>query len=335
MRIFLTGGHGFIGSRVTRLLVARGDDVTLLLRPKSDTSRVKEQRWTRADGDLLDLGSLERGMKGHDAVIHLACISSWAQMGSGELERVILEGTKNVLEAAKRNGIKRVVFVSSAAAVAASDGPTVFDEASAFNLEHSGLRYAVAKKKAEDEAIAFARAANLELVIVNPAEVYGPEDDQFVTAGNLRDVLTSWAALGCDGGTSVVHVEDVAHGILLALEKGRACERYILGGDNLSIAELIRHTLSAAGQNKPVLILPTWLIKGLIKTLAALRLPTPLDPQVVEYATRYWFMSSDKAKKELGYTARPGNVAIASAVKWLAEKGHVPSRRALAPSNPG
>lgn len=323
MRILVTGGHGFIGSRVVARLVASGHDVRCVVRSTSQTHRIDAIRWERAEGDVRDRAQMVSAMKDCDACIHLASISSWEAMKSDALESTILLGTRNVLEAAAEAGAKRVVFVSTAAAINGSKTPRVFNESSPFELGQSGLRYAVSKHRAETEALHYAREKNVELVVVNPAEVYGPEDEGFITAGNLRDILRDWPALACHGGTSITHVDDVAQGIVQALLQGRSGERYILGGDNLSVEELVRMTLEIGGQKKPVLTLPNRIIVGAVRTLVRFGLPSPVIPEVLDYATLYWFMDSSKAKRELGYTPRSARLALESSIRWLAEAGHV------------
>lgn len=322
MRIFLTGGHGFIGSRVTRLLLGKGHTVRCLLREKSKTHRIADLSFERASGDVREKKTLVEGMRGADACIHLASVSSWKDLRSGILEATIIDGTRNLLEAAKEAGVKRVVFVSSILAVNASKEPKVFDESSTFELGTSQLRYSVAKHEAEKMVFAAAKDG-LETVIVCPGEVYGREDEDFVTAGNLKDILSSWPAMACHGGNPVCHVDDIAEGIVAALEKGRSGERYILGGDNLTVEETVRLTLDIAKKKSPVMVMPNWLVKGLINGLAKLRLPTPAIPEVLDYATLYWFVDSSKAKRELGYRPRPARECIAPVIDWLYEAGHV------------
>ncbi|HEX6764803.1 MAG TPA: NAD-dependent epimerase/dehydratase family protein [Polyangiaceae bacterium] len=328
MRILVTGGHGFIGSRVTRQLCTRGDRVRCLVREKSRTHRIDDLSFERAAGDVRDAASVAAAMQGMDACIHLACVSAWADMRSKVLESTVLDGTRNVLDAARHAGVRRVVYVSSVAAVnAVRKTPRVFDETATFELEGSNLRYAIAKHQAE-ALCRTAAAGGLETVIVNPGEVYGRDDDDFVTSGNLRDVLTSWPALGCHGGNPVCHVDDIANGILLALEKGRSGERYILGGENLTVEQTIRLTLDIAGKRTPVVLPPNGLVKALLAVLRALHLPTPVVPEVFDFATYYWFVDSSKAERELGYRSRGAREAIESAVDWLYEAGHVKGARA-------
>lgn len=325
MRVFLTGGHGFIGSRVSRQLIARGHEITCLVRETSRTHRIDDIPHAKIVGDVRETSSFEHAMKGMDAVIHLASVSSWHELRSDALESTIIDGTSNVLGAARRSCVRRAVYVSSILAINASKTPRIFDEDSPFELQDSSLRYSLAKRRAEESAMAIA-ADGFDVVIVNPGEVYGPDDDTFVTAGNLKDILSSWPALACSGGTPVTHVDDVADGIILAMEKGRSRERYILGGDNLSIEEVVRSTLEIAGKRAPVLKLPNGLVKAAIQTMAKLGLPTPAVPEVLDYATLYWFMDSSKAIRELGYRPRPAREALGAAIAWLYEAGHVKPR---------
>jgi dihydroflavonol-4-reductase len=324
MRIFVTGGNGFIGSRVVRRLREGGHEVRCLLRKTSDTKRIDDLEFERHYGDVRDAASMAEGMKGTDGCIHLASVSSWDQIRSDALESTVLDGTKNILDAAVAAGNVRTVYISSATAVNAAPSPVVFDETTPFTLDGTVLRYAIAKNKAE-RMIGDYVAKGLPVVIVNPVEVYGPDDTGFITAGNIRDILKDWPALACSGGTSVAHVDDIADGIVKAMEKGRVGERYILGGDNMSVEDLVRTTLEIAGQKKPVVKLPNGLMKGVVGTMAKVGLPTPVIPEVLDYATLYWFTDCSKAKKELGYSPRPAREVLTPVVKWLREAGHVPA----------
>lgn len=325
-RIALTGGHGFIGARVTRLLAARGDALTLLVRKHSKVHRVADLPCQRVVGDLLEPQTLGQALVGQEACIHLACVSAWEQMRSPLLERTIEDGTRNILEAAAKAGVPKVVFVSSVAASGGTRRPEVFDETARFPIDERRMRYAASKRRAEDEALRLATERGITLSILRPSEVYGPYDDTLVTAGTLRDVLSVWPALACDGGTSVAHVDDVAAGIVAAMDRAPHGETYLLGGENLTVEELVRQTLAAAGQRKPVLRIPNAALMGLVRLSAAFRIKPPMEPMLVSYATRYWLVSSKKAERELGYSARPAAETLRETVKWLLESGYVPRR---------
>ena len=325
MKVFVTGGNGFIGSRVVRRLHADGHEVRCLVRETSKTHRIDMVPFERHIGDVRDVDSLAAGMEGCDGVIHLASISSWDQIRSPIMRVVVIDGTRNVLEAAKRSGGLRTVFVSTCAAINGTKGPEVMDETTPFTLDPKTYIYAGAKHEAEAICSEYA-ADGLPVITVNPCEVYGPEDEELITASYLLDALKDWPVLSLHGGTAVAHVEDIAGGIIAALEKGRGGERYILGGDNLHVREVMEKTLVAGGQGgKRILQLPNSITKAAIKGLAALRLPTPVIPDIVDYGTLFWFVDCTKAKTELGYTHRSADETIADVVNWLIEEGLAPA----------
>jgi dihydroflavonol-4-reductase len=324
MKVFVTGGNGFIGSRVVRQLHAEGHVVRCLLRESSKTHRIDEVPFERHIGDVRDVDSLVAGMDGCDGVIHLASISSWDMIRSPLMRVVVIDGTRNVLEAAKRAGNLRTVFVSTCAAVNGTREPVVLDETASFTLDPSVYIYAGAKHEAEAICAEYA-AEGLPVITVNPCEVYGPEDDDLITASYLLDTLKDWPAMSLHGGTAVAHVEDISRGIILALEKGRGGERYILGGENLHVRQVIEMTLQAGGQKKYILQLPNGVTKAVIKGMAKLRLPTPVIPDIVDYGTLFWFVDCSKAEEELGYSYRPARETIADVVGWLQSSGRAPA----------
>jgi dihydroflavonol-4-reductase len=158
---------------------------------------------------------------------------------------------------------------------------------------------------------------------VNPAETYGPDDTDLVTAGNLIDFAKGAVAFVCRGGASLAHVDDVAAGIVAALERGRSGERYILGGENLTHRELAGLFLELAGLHKTVLSVPNPVVRSLARLAPALGLPLPFDPNVIPYATRYWFVDSGKAETELGVRFRSARATLQPTVEWLQKAGHM------------
>jgi dihydroflavonol-4-reductase len=260
-------------------------------------------------------------MQGCDGVIHLACLSSWTETDFLKVKQVAIDGTRNVLDAAKSLGGPRVVFISSAATINGSLTPQVFDESSDWTLGETGFEYADAKRAAEALCLEAARDG-LPVVVVNPTEVYGPQDTSLVTAGNLVDFTKGKWVFVCRGGTSVVHVEDVARGIVRALERGIPGQRYILGGENLTIRDLAATTLDLMGLRRRIVSVPNGLARAVGRLGLALRLPLPFNPHVIPYATRYWFVDASKAQRELGVSFRPARETLASVVEWLCEAGY-------------
>jgi dihydroflavonol-4-reductase len=320
-RVLVTGGHGFIGAVVVRALLDRGYQVRCLVREHSRTARIDGLPVDRVRGDVCDAASVRAAMQGCGSVVHLAGISRWAEIHSPRMEQVVVGGTTHVLEAARALGGPRTVFVSSAVAVNGTRRPIVHTEASGFSLDPDRYVYARAKREAEARCRR-AGADGVPVVIVNPGEVYGPGDTALVTAANLVDFAKSPVVLVCHGGTSVAHVADVAAGIVAALEKGRSGERYILGGDNLTIRQLAELTLSILGQRKPIWTVPNPVVR-LLAGAGRLGVSLPFDPAVIPYATLYWFMDSRKAREELGVTFRSARDTLAPTLDWLRAAGHV------------
>lgn len=321
-RILVTGGHGFIGSAVVRGLLARGHRVRCLLRPSSKTQRIDGLEVERVTGDILDPDSLAAAMQGATACIHLAGISAYADMDRDFAWPTIVEGTRNVLQAALAARLRRVVYTSSAVIYGSRDPSRISDEDSPPTLHNTGLTYIDAKLETERIVDGFV-AQGLDVVVAIPTETYGPHDDAFLTTGYLKEAINGWPALATHGGTMFGHVEDVAEGILLALERGRPGARYILGSENARLRDIIAQTLEIAGRKKPILVLPTALTLALLRVLLALRLPSPEHPNAVAYGSLFYFVRNDRARQELGWTPRSGRAVLEDTVRWLREAGHI------------
>jgi dihydroflavonol-4-reductase len=321
-KVFVTGASGFIGARVVRALVERGIEVRCLLRPTSRTTRLDGLRYERQRGDLHDVRALEQGAAGCDAVIHLACASSWTDIrrAGPRLRDIAVDGTRNVLEAARRSGVRSFVHVSSVAALNGSDVPVVHDETSAYEIGSRALAYSLAKREAEELVLREA-GPSLDAIVISPAEVYGPDDVDLITAGNLIEILNASPAVACDGGVSVVHVDDVASGIVAGLIHGRPGERYILGGENLSIHELSRLVLRLAGRRESVVDVPSDVAIRLCHRMSLAGLTPPISLDVIDYATLFWFVDSSKAARELGYAPRGAADTLGPVVRWLKASG--------------
>lgn len=320
-RVLVTGSSGFIGSVVVRALLHAGYRVRCLVRATSRAGRIDGLPVERVVGDVCDADAVRVAMRDCGSVVHLAGISRWTEIHSPRMEPVVVGGTTNVLEAARATGGARIVFVSSAVAVNGSGRPIVHTEASLSTLALDRYVYAKAKREAEARCRR-AVADGVPVVIVNPGEVYGPDDTDLVTAATLVDFAKSRVVLVCNGGTSVAHVSDVAAGIVAALEKGRSGERYILGGDNLTIRQLAELTVSILGQRKPIWTVPNPMVR-LLAGAGRFGVPLPFDPAVIPYATLYWFMDSGKAREELGVTFRSARDTLAPTLAWLRAAGHV------------
>lgn len=321
MRVLVTGGNGLIGSRVVRLLCRADHEVTCLLRPGARTERIAGLCCNHVQGDILDNAALQRALSGCQAVVHLACPSAWSEIESPGIGDVVVQGLRNVLDGADDE--TRIVFVSSLAAL----GPAARTERLTETplrppRKRPGMAYAYAKMCAED-LCREASAQGRDVVIVNPAETYGPDDDRLVTAGNLIGLLQPPLTLVCSGGTCIAHVDDVAEGIVAALERGKAGERYILGGENLHHAELARLVLAIAGRRQPIVTVPNFLFRWATRAATALGIALPYDRCIVPYATRYWFADNSKASRDLNVRFRPARETLEPTLDWLKQAGYV------------
>lgn len=322
MKVFVTGGNGFIGSAVVRILVEEGHDVRCLLRPTSDLRRIDGLRFERIPGDVRDAVSVQLGAEGCDGIIHLASLSNWADIRSPAMKEVVIDGSRNVLMAARAAGDIRTVFVSSSTAIGGTTEPEIQCEDSPCTLDLDRFVYVRAKRQVEEMCLDCVETG-LPVVIVNPCEVYGPNDDTLVTAGNLIDFVRSNPVVVCTGGTSVVYVDDVAMGIVRALQKGRPGQRYILGGDNLTIHGLAELTLSIVGIKKRIVTVPNGLLRTVARVGGSLRIPLPFNPEVIPYATLFWYMCNSKAMEELGVSFRSARDTLEPTLAWLKESGRI------------
>ena len=320
MRVLLTGGHGFIGSRVVRQLCDQGVTVRCLVRERSDTSRLEGLPWEGVQGDVRDAGSLRQAVRDCDAVLHLASPSSWNDIQSPAMHDIVVGGTAKTLEAARGAGVD-VVYCSSVIALGGREQPQPMREEDEEPIPEPAMVYAHAKREAE--GLCRAAASSQRVVIVNPAEVYGPEDTGMVTAGNLVDFAKSWPVLVVRGGTSVAHVDDIAAGIVAAWRRGRSGDRYLLGGDNLSVKEIAEEVLRAQGRSAPIVTMPTGAMRSLARMGARWKVPLPFNPLVIPYATRYFFVDNRKAREELGVSFRAASTCIAETMDWLVRAGHL------------
>lgn len=319
-RIFVTGGNGFVGSHVVRKLIEHNYEVVCLLRKNSKTERIDDLPLIRVYGDVRNQESLEHGMKDCEGVIHLASLSNWKDIQSPLMPEVVVGGSHNILNVAQKLGLIRTLFVSSSTAVNGTNEPSLLHEESPFTLPKvKAFAYAHAKKQVEHHCEIFSHAG-LPVIIVNPAEVYGPHDLDLVTSTNLIDFATSNPVLVCSGGTGVIHVNDVATGILRAYEKGVPGERYILNSENVTIRELAEITLRILEQDKRVITLPNTLIRFIASAGKAFKIPLPFEPAVIPYAVKYWFMDNRKSINELGMTYLSAEETLQQTLEWLQQK---------------
>ncbi|MGH8259078.1 MAG: hopanoid-associated sugar epimerase, partial [Steroidobacteraceae bacterium] len=278
-------------------------------------------------GDLSDLASLERALAGCDALFHVAADYRLGVRDPGELYRVNVEGTRNILGAAQLTAVSRVVYTSSVATIGIPADGTPGDERTPVRVEDMIGHYKRSKFLAEQVARECARGG-ADIVIVNPSTPVGPGDVKPTPTGQIIvDAARGRTPAYVDTGLNVVHVDDVAEGHLLALERGRAGELYILGGEDLSLREILVSIAALVGRKPPRIRLPHALVLPIAHVAEAYsRLsgqPTRVTVEGVRMARKRMFFSSAKAARELGYRWRPPQEALRDAIRWFRENGYL------------
>jgi dihydroflavonol-4-reductase len=327
MSTLVTGATGFIGSHVAQRLVRKGENVRILLRKSSRTSNIANLDAERFYGDILDIESVKRAIKGCDTLYHVAGIVSSRKSDHKKMEEINIKGMVNVFTAALEEGVKKVVYTSSVAAIGVNPDGGVANEDTPFTLERMGIQYVNTKHYAEKEALKFYEKG-LPLVIVNPSIVIGPGDIYLSSTALIVWYCKRKFPGYIEGGVNVVDVEDVAEGHILAAEKGRVGERYILGNRNLSIKECFGILERATGIPSPKLKVPYFiaLAGGFIKE-RILGMSSPsfvLGDLDSARATRLnWYFDSSKAMRELGFQQTPIEVCLEKTLKWFRDNGYI------------
>jgi dihydroflavonol-4-reductase len=318
--VLVTGASGFVGWHVARLLLERGHNVRALVRP---ASRIPELDVERAEGDLRDRASLDRAVAGCTLVFHVAADYRLWSKKPDDLYRSNVEGTRNMLEAARAAGVERVVYTSTVGCIGIPPGG-IGDEDQPVSIDDMSGGYKRSKFMAERIALEFA-AAGLPVVIVNPTAPMGDHDFKPTPTGQIvLDFLNGNMPAFIDTGLNVVNVRDVALGHLLAGERGRPGERYLLGSENFTLRRILAELARITGRKAPSLELPYGVAyaAGLITTAMARvtgRPPrAPLD--AVRMAKKKMWVSHAKAARELGFSPQPARTALADAVEWF-ERG--------------
>lgn len=316
MKVLVTGASGHLGAHLTRLLVQEGFDVRAMVRPSSNIEALKTLKIERVYGDVLNRESLVSAMKGCRFVFHLGCPTS---LEKGLFE-TITKGMDNVLSASLEANIERLVYTSSIVTIGYSDSrKNLLDESSSQRTDAS--TYHSGKWQAEQSALEFSRRSGLDLVITNPSTIVGSLDYR-VTPSNapIQQCIDRGLPVAFDSGVTVVHAADVAQGHLLALRKGRSGERYILGGNRVTIADYFSLISKVCNKPAPKIVLPKVALLAAgsgFSLLNSFGLKVPFTfKQAKVLAGRYGWYSSAKASNELGYTWRSLEESIRSYVDW-------------------
>jgi len=321
MRALVTGASGFVGAAVVRALLAGGAEVRVLLRAHSNRRNLEALAVEPVLGDLADVPSLERALAGCEALFHVAADYRLWTPDPQSLYRSNVEGTRNIVEAARRSGIERMVYTSSVATIGLRSDGRPSDESDAASLQDMIGHYKRSKFLAEAWVCEAARGG-MPIVIVNPSTPIGPGDVKPTPTGRLvLDAATGRMPAYVDTGLNIVHVDDVAAGHLLAYEHGRIGERYILGGTDLSLQRILLMIATASGRRAPRLRLPRAMLLPLAYAAEALARLSGRETRItvdgVRMARHRMYFSSAKAVRELGYRWRPAQQAIDDAVRWF------------------
>lgn len=329
MRCFVTGGTGFVGGAVVRRLLAAGHHVRALVRPGTNTRQLDGLEVERVAGDLSDAAVLREGMAECEWVFHVAALYAYWGYSWEQFYATNVEGTRRVMESARRSGAARVVHTSSIAALGIPGDGTPGDEETPVTIDAMIGHYKRSKFLAEEVVREFAREG-LPVVIVNPAAPVGIGDHKPTRTGKMiLDFLNGKMPAYVDTGLTIVDVDDVAEGHRLAAERGRIGERYILGGENLSLKQVLDILAEISGRPPARVRLPravamvwAYLDTGLAR-LNPRHVPMA-TPEVVRVSARPEHFRSAKAMRELGFSPGPAREALRKAVEWYWDNGYTP-----------
>lgn len=323
----VTGAAGFVGSHVARLLAARGVETRVLIRPSSDLRALAGLAVERVIGDLRDPASLELAMRGVDCVYHVAADYRLWSKNPQEIYQSNVDGVRNMLGAARRAGVKRFVYTSTVGTIAVPVPSGLPSETTEARLDQMIGHYKRSKFLAEQEARQAAREG-APVVIVNPTTPVGPGDWKPTPTGTMIiDFLNGKTPAYVETGLNVVAVEDVAEGHLLAAAHGKPGERYLLGGENLTLLEIFQSLGKVSGRRAPRWKIPYALALAAGYAEAAFCAVSRRQPRIplegVRMAKHAMFADCSKARRELGFHPGPASDALARAARWYQENGYV------------
>jgi dihydroflavonol-4-reductase len=327
MKTLVTGGTGFVGANVVRALLKRGAEVRALVRPRSDTQNLDSLDVELVAGDLRDRSSLEAALEGCDTVYHVAAMYTLWARNSREIYDSNVTGTINILEAAGQAGVQKIVYTSSVATIGLPKDGTPGNEDIPLAPEDMVSDYKRSKYLAEQEVLKHARRG-LPVVIVNPSLPVGAWDVKPTPSGQIIvNFLRGKIPAYVDTGLNVVDVEDVAIGHVMAAERGRIGERYILGHANLTLPELFQLLEQISGRRAPHVRIPYSVayLSACVSECVA-RTITHKPPFVtlagVKLSRKRMFFDASKAVRELGLPQTPAIEALSKAVQWFREHGY-------------
>src|SRR5579872_575541 len=327
MLAFVTGATGFVGSHVARALLEHGADLRLLVRANSDLRNIEGLMAERVVGDLRDSVSIEKAMSGCEVVFHVAADYRLWVRNPDEMYRANVEGTKAILAAARKNRVRRVVHTSSVATMGFSSNGHLADESSPVSIANMIGPYKRSKFMSEQVALEAGRGG-MDVVVVNPTTPVGEQDIKPTPTGRIViDFLKKKFPAYVDTGLNLVDVRECARGHVVALEKGKSGERYILGGENLTLKQILDKLGAITGLPSPKIKVPyvMALATGVVDEVVTGRIRGK-EPRATIDAVRMgrkkMFVTSAKAERELGWKSVPVDDALRRAVVWFRANGY-------------
>jgi len=346
-KICVTGANGFVGSRLVRALVERGENLRILVRPGSSLQALKglpQNQIEVCHGDIQIEHDVYRALIGCNRLYHVAAVYKMYARNPSDVLDPAIYGTEATLTAARKRGIKKVVVTSSVAAIGVNPKPEPMDESWEFNLKDSET-YIVAKWRAEQVALSYVDE-DLDVVVVNPTGIFGPGDWKPTPSGEsiLKYLKWSWpwGFPTSEGGINVVDVDDVVAGHIAAMEKGKPGERYILGGENVTFEQMFTMLSELTGLRGPGFKASSGMAQTMGRLLEWSAFFTGKEPPLTykmarDYVGKYMWVSSDKAKKAFEYDPRPARQTLLRSVKWYHYNGYLadPEARLVSPTRSG
>jgi dihydroflavonol-4-reductase len=326
--VLITGASGFVGSAVARVLLASGYRVRALVRPSSPRTNLDLAGLQIAAGDIRDQGAVAQAAQGVRYVFHVAAdYRLWARH-PGEIIHNNVEGTRVVLRAARAAAAERIVYTSSVAALRLTPDGAPADESMMLSEDAAIGAYKRSKVAAETLALRMAADEGLPVVIVNPSTPIGPRDVRPTPTGRIIvEAASGRMPAFVDTGLNLVHVDDVARGHLLALQRGRIGQRYILGGEDVTLARMLQMIAGLAGRKPPRVRLPRAAVYPIALAAETIAYFSGREPFAtldgLRMAKYRMFFSSAKAQSELGYSARPTIDALRDAIAWFRQAGMI------------
>lgn len=327
MRSLVTGATGFLGSAVMRCLLTAGHEVRVLVRENSNLRNINNFPVEVFEGDLRNRMSLERALTDCQSLFHVAADYRLWVPDPDTMHAINVEGTRTLITAASDAGLEHIVYTSSVATLGLTTDGTPANEDTPCSLESIIGSYKRSKFLAEQVVMQLTQKLSLPLVIVNPSTPIGPGDVRPTPTGRLVvDALTERMPAYVNTGLNIAHVDDIAFGHLLALQYGKAGERYILGGDDMTLFQILQSIDEINGLSQKRIKIPTDFMLPIAWCMEKIATLTHTEPRAtrdsIRMAKKQMYFSSDKAKQQLGYQYRPAYDALKDAVSWFKENNY-------------